>query len=276
MYIENIIPLKGPGLDWFKARGVVAMTNINRSLGKEEKVYSDGELKGMVSKVSGTLQVNVDEIVNQLNQGVSQKQQVHLMAVLSVAEYILQDGPVVPTQILANMYRENKDTDSNKKPPYRSATFFHTISRHLNVMQIYLHGRAFILENRGAEVEKVIESLEGIERPEQEVIKTRVGEAISDVYSTALKYLDSKRYRDTVTVLLAKIVSVKGVMALSKVQGGRAIRRSTGTVFSNLAKFKNLEKDIEKENQDNYPEEKKWRKVNRLLQKKKLENLRHI
>lgn len=263
MNFEDVIPLKGPGLDWFKARGVALMSNFNRSLLNEEKVYSDGELKGMVSKVSGTLQVNIDDIINQLNQGVSQKQQVHLMAVLSVAEYILQDGPVVPTQILANVYRENKGTDSNKKPPYRSATFFHTISRHLNAMQIYLHGRAFILENRGAEVEKVIESLDGLKRPSQEVIKTRVGEAIGDVYSTALKYLDSKQDRDTVTALLAKIVSIKGVIGLSKVQDGRAIRRSTGTVFSNLDKFRNLEKDIEKEIQDNVTEKKKCRKVNR-------------
>jgi hypothetical protein len=77
---------------------------------------------------------------------------------------------------------------------------------------------------------------------------------------------------NSLTALSAKIVSIKGLMGLSKVQGGRAIRRSTGTVFSNLAKFKNLEKEI----QGNVPEEKKWCNVNRLLQKKKLENLRHI
>ena len=65
--------------------------------------------------------------------GAYSKQQMHLTAVLSVAEYILNHGPVVPTQQLVRVYKERKGT--NETMSLRPATFLKTISRYLNVIQ---------------------------------------------------------------------------------------------------------------------------------------------
>ena len=274
----EIIPLEGPPISWYKQRGLNAMSNASRETTQDKKnlIIESGTMEGLVSdsNIKGSLKENINDIVEMTALGASIKQQMHLTAILKVAEHILKYGPVVPTQQLVRVYRETKG--QNETSSVRPASFFQTISRHLNLMQVYLNGRAFIVENRGGNVQDVIRSFEGIMENPQKTINKRVQESVGDSFNSILNYLDSKRDRDTVKALLSKITSVNCVMQLSNVQDKRSIARSKDLVFSNLIKFEHMAKELEVDGEENLSEEQKRRKRNRLLQKLKLERLKHI
>jgi len=52
------------------------------------------------------------------------------------------------------------------------------MSKHLNVAHIYIHGKGYIIENHGKEINKVVESLEQIEKRDQSVVNKKVEQAI--------------------------------------------------------------------------------------------------
>lgn len=73
-------------------------------------VTENGTLKDLVrsTTVKGSLKENITRIVHMIERAGSSKQQIHLTAVLSVAEHILKYGPVVVTQQLVRVYKEKK------------------------------------------------------------------------------------------------------------------------------------------------------------------------
>jgi len=52
------------------------------------------------------------------------------------------------------------------------------MSKHLNVAQIYIDGKGYVIENHGKEINKVVESLEQIEKSVQSVVNKKVEQAI--------------------------------------------------------------------------------------------------
>jgi len=132
------------------------------------------------------------------------------------------------------------------------------------------------MEKSGADIEDVMKSLESLQKSEDEVVNRRIQNEIGDVYKTSLKYLDTKRDRDTVTALLAKISSVKSVMKLAEVSDKRSIKRNKHMVFSNLINYEEMKNDITLPEGEELPENKRRLKIIRILEKKKIEHLRHI
>lgn len=60
---------------------------------------------------------------------------------------------IVATQELTKMYKEL----NGLKESYHleSATLLEIISKHLNLAQIYIEGKGYVLENRGIEIVKI-------------------------------------------------------------------------------------------------------------------------
>lgn len=143
-------------------------------------------------------------------------------------------------------------------------------------MQIYLEGTAFILENKGAEIADLLTSINSTQRNKEKLIKDHITEKVGDSYSSLKRYLTSKRDRDCVTDLLTKISSVKAVTNLAKVQDKRYAARSRALVFSNLIKFEDMKREIDRDQFHELPKEQRRQKINSLLEKKKVESLKHI
>jgi hypothetical protein len=75
------------------------------------------------------------------------------------------------------------------------------MAKHLNVAQIYINGKAYILENPGKEMLDLLACIENINNIDdaQSIIKAKVDEVIGDDYRVICEYLDTKRDRDTLT-----------------------------------------------------------------------------
>ena len=52
------------------------------------------------------------------------------------------------------------------------------MSKHLNVVQIYIDDKGYIIENHGKEIVKVVESLQQIETRYQSIVNKKVAQAI--------------------------------------------------------------------------------------------------
>ena len=77
----------------------------------------------------------------------------------------MQNGLIVPTQDLAKKYKELKGLKESTR--IESARLLEVLTKHLNVVQIYIEGRGYIIENHGQEIVKIVDSLKGIQRNDQ-------------------------------------------------------------------------------------------------------------
>lgn len=77
---------------------------------------------------------------------------------------------------------------------------------------------------------------------------------------------------------MAKITSVKCVMSLSRVQDRRSTRSARDLVVSNLVKYEQMasELTLSDKDQETLTPKQQRRKFNRILEKEKLKNLRHV
>lgn len=150
-----------------------------------------GEIKGLVrGSATGTLSENIDVLIDKLSSAASSKQQDHLSAMISIGHFIMNNGLIIPTQILANKYKELKGLKDSTC--IESARLLEVLTKHLNVVQIYIDGKGYILENHGQEIVRIVNSLKDIQSADQSVINKKVEEAIGDNYAAMIQYLDSK------------------------------------------------------------------------------------
>ena len=273
---EDVLPLKGPGFQWYTERGINLTANMARSEERTRNpvIVEENQMKGLIRGTGkGTLAQNVEDLIERVTTAGSSKQQNHLSAMISLAHHIIENGLLVPTQDLVKKYKEFKGLKESSC--LESSRLLEIMSKHLNVAQIYIDGKGYIIENHGKEIVKIVESLQQMGKTDQTIVNQRVEEAIGSTYDTLLQYLDSKRDRDTVKAILTQITSAKFMGKLANVQDKRSFQYSKGTVARNLQLFEDMKSEIQVIDPSK-TEEAKRKKRNRLLQAMKLEKLRHV
>ena len=143
----------------------------------------------------------------------------------------------------------NNDTDNiiSKRRRF-SSMVYETPSRHLNVIQLYMKGKAYKTEQRKGPLNDVLEQLIALNKELSATeINAHIKEHISDVYKRALDYSDSKRDRDVVKFLLTKITSMSFAAKLQGVKNRRSIQNCLGKVPIYLDEFHELSKTIMKD-----------------------------
>ena len=270
-----LFPLRGPGFEWYLDKGVKLKANVARTEErmKNTVIMENNEMKGLTrGAATGSLSENVDVLMDKLSSAASSKQQDHMSAMISIAYFIMNNGLIIPTQVLAEKYKEVKGLKESTR--IESARLLEVLTKHLNVVQIYIDGRGYILENRGLEIEKILDSLKNVQGNDQLTVNKKVEEAIGSNYETLMEYLDSKRDRDTLKAVLTKVTSVNLMTRLASVQDKRSFQRAKGLVGQNLELFKDMKNKLMADSGSLSDAQKK--KKNRLLQSMKLEKLRHI
>lgn len=218
---------------------------------------------------------NIEVLIEKLSAAGSLKQQEHLSAMISLAKFIMDSGPIVATQKLAKKYIEMKGlTESGR---IESSRLLDMMSKHLNVAQIYIEGRAYIVENNGiGDVLKLMNSVQNIGKMDQKIVNEKVKQVVGGDYDIILQYLDSKRDRDTLKAILTKLTSANFMANVANVQDRRSFQRAKDQVTLNLQLFEEMRTSVEETEESTLTGEAKRRKKYRMLQKMKLERLRHV
>ena len=273
---EEVLPLKGPGFQWYTERGINLTANMARSEERTRNpvIVEENQMKGLIrGTAKGTLAQNVEDLIEKVTTAGSSKQQNHLSAMISLVHHIMENGLLVLTQDLVKKYKEFKGLKECSR--LESSRLLEIMSKHLNVAQIYIDGKGYVIENHGKEIVKIVESLQQMGKTDQTIVNQRVEEAIGSTYDTLLQYLDSKRDKDTVKTILTQITSAKFMGKLANVQDKRSFQYSKGIVGHNLQLFEDMKSEIQVIDPSK-TEEAKRKKRNRLLQAMKLEKLCHV
>ena len=192
-----VLPLH-VGRSFYKRRGELYQKNASRSKNclqtKERGLFLDCRR----SNVVGTLEENLDSLKKKIDysdpQSLPSKR-----GSIAVAEYIIKHGPLVPATELCDVYKMANGTLSERR--MMAAELFATLSKHLNVMQLYIQGKAFISENTTSDFQSLVSFIVD-QRQSRKHFNDNVEDLIGGCFNEALEYMDSKRDRDTVIALM--------------------------------------------------------------------------
>ena len=227
---NNIIPLPSMSQLWYKRRGQLAQKNLSRR---------------KCTLVSGTLEENIKNLErDSKNTSMGQTLRERKLSMSNVGKYIIKHGPFVPTQEIGKFMKENKTNFENDPKGRRqmSSEIYKNVSSYLNLMQIYVKGTAYLLENKDYDLSEVTQRLEDIcGKSNTEAVNKHINDNVSELLKTAIRFADTKRDADLIKGLFAKTTSVKHVAKMLNVQNRSSIRSAEQQLKNKLFEFQNLE-----------------------------------
>lgn len=132
-------------------------------------IVEENKTKGLVhGSANRTLEQNVEDLIEIAIIAGSSKQQNHLSAMISLVYHIMNNGLLVPMQDLVKKYKEFKGLKESSH--LESSRLLEIMSNHLNVAQIYINRKGFIVENHGKEIDKIVKSLQQIGKTDQTIV----------------------------------------------------------------------------------------------------------
>lgn len=234
--------------DWYQRRGMLAAKNIAReklNIKRKEIMYDNKKICIEYETFNGTLAEAKSNLRILISTEEDEKKKATLMATLRAAEYMERSGPIVLTQEIGNIFREEQQrilkTCEEKRPRPMSALIFSQLSRFLDIKQVYICGKAFIIENRNQNVNELVERLSNLTNPEKDV-NDKIASAIGDIFKDSLAYVDSKKARDVLKGLFAQATSTKFVTKLQGIKNKTSIMNARDELGSKINEFKDIQK----------------------------------
>ena len=252
-HVSSTLPLHA-GHDWYAERGRNESKNRARLQSRTTNVIDSegGSLLGTNrSTVGGILQQNLEAIKQKIEEKESWKEKSRLVGIKAVGEQIYKCS-ILSTQeaarIFLNASKETVHGESCDEAIKRknSMEAYEALSKHLNLIQVYIHGKAFLIENRSSPLTEVVSNLKSIfdSFDFRERLNSHIEERIGECYKTALAYLDTKRDRDTFKYLLTQITSVRFMTKLQGTANKQSLQNCVSTVPGKLKKFGEIMQDL--------------------------------
>ena len=196
----------------------------------------------VLGSTSGTIKENIEALLQKLGEGGSKNQLQNLEAMVILGEYLIEIGPIVATQEMAKKYKEFKGLVSRR---VRSSRIIRSMSRHLNIAQIYMHGNGFVIENHGKQLLHPLGCIKKENNKDDSIIKEKVLEVIGKDFKDICEYLDNKRDRDTLKAVVTKLTSATFMAQIANVGDKRPFQRAKDQVYHNIQLFKQIKKGVE-------------------------------
>lgn len=251
-FFEVTLPCLSNG--WYKRRGRLSAKNHNRraqSSATKRIVVNDKIIAVQNPPTGKGIEESIQYLSDQMQKELNKNKRAELHAVIKVAEFFLNSGPIVPTQEAGKVYAKEKNlflglgfVEENLKKQ-KSSHLFNVLSRHLNVVQVYLHGKAYLVESdrhSDSKIKTVVDLLNTFSPPTQKVVNDYLQHKLASIYKDSLKFMDTKRDRDILKGLFAKATSVNFTAKLQGTQNKTAVMNCRDELCGNLSTFAEIEK----------------------------------
>ena len=222
-----------------------AIKNAKRTKRRQELpvLCEDTELIGLQrSTVEGSLEQNIERIKKEVNSCTNKTRYAELWAVVDVAME-LQKSILLETSTAASIYKKRKASLLNKKESlyFRLIDTYEKLSKHINIAQIYIDQKSFIVEAKDTDIRKVVEIVsDTLKNLSKDVVRERVHSCLKENFRYVLWYLDSKRDRDVLEAVIAKITSVKSVVSIKSTKFKGSVSKHRAMLDSTLKSFKEI------------------------------------
>jgi hypothetical protein len=233
---------------WYQRRGMLAAKNIareKRNIKRKETLHNNTKISTEYENFTGTFAEAKSNLMLLISTAEDNKKKATLMATLKAAEYIETSGPILLTQEVGNIFREEQQRILNisveKRPRTSSALIFSQLSRFLNIKQVYICGKAFIIENRNQKVNELIERLSNLTNSEK-IVNDKIAAAIGDIFQDSLAYVDTKKARDVLKALFAQATSTKFVTKLQGITNKTSTMNARDELRTKINQFQDIQK----------------------------------
>ena len=222
-----------------------AVQNAKRTKRRQELpvLYEDSKLIGLQrSIVEGSLEQNIESIKKEVNSCTNKTRCAELWAVVDVAME-LQKSVLLETSTAATIYKKRRASLTNKEEStyFRPIDTYEKLSKHINIAQIYIDQKAFIVEAKDTDIRKVVEIVsDTLEKLNKHTAREKVHSCLKDNFRDVLRYLDSKRDRDVLEAVIAKITRVKSVVSIKGTKFKGSVSKHRATLDSTLKSFKEI------------------------------------
>ena len=237
---------------WFIRRGRLASKNRSRTRQSQtfdKRVNEKNRVIGVKrgeKHIEGTIEDNAKVLEQQIENETNQDKRAELYAIKAVAMFLMEYGPIISTQLAGKVHRDSKNEFLNnletKSEKRTSSSLFFKFSRHLDIQQIYIQGKAYIVENRVKNVEHLVKCLKDMMPSNNIVVNNHLQEKLEDVFQDSLRLLDTKRDRDILKGIFANATSIKFTAKLQGVKNRTAIANCRAELCENIEKFHNIER----------------------------------
>ncbi len=215
-------------------------TNKLRSQERSKKVqeFHEGEVISVsCNRVEGSLDRNKEQLEAMIHLTKCPRTAAHLCTLVKVIQYIKEEGPIVATQKVGRFYYETKGERDFSQ--VTSSSIFETVSKYMNVLQIYINGKAYIIENTNTNVKALLQTIsQAVDK--QKVINEHTVSQLTDIFQTALNYMDTPRDKLLLKGLMAQLTSINLVTRLQGIQSKKGARKAKNALHSNLEKFNDI------------------------------------
>ncbi len=150
------LTLNVPSADWYAGRGRLPAKNWGRLSRKEIQENVSG-LK--FSCVRGSIDENIQNILNEQSETIRCKRKSELQGLLAVGK-VIKSTAIISTQEAGKVYITAKNGGKNLKKT--SSYWFSYFGKYFNIAQLYLKGKAYIMENRNQDFDAIVQHLQNI------------------------------------------------------------------------------------------------------------------
>ena len=259
-------------MQWYKKQGRLAETNQLRKTWM--KSCSENNRENMIcmerSHVKGSLLENKMRLLNKMTNADNENTINHLRVLIEIIDMLMERGPIVATQDIRSYYSKRKKCSRQGS----SSCIYNILSRHLNIVQIYLNGKAFIIENTGSNIEALLDTIESTVSYDK-IVNARIEERLLGVLKQALDYTDSPRDKQIIKGLLAQLTTIKQASKLQGLQSRKGTRAANRAPGSGLTKFKNI-KHTSQIVRNDLTNAQQYRVTNRIITVRKMKEIRVI
>jgi len=155
-------------------------------------VRTDTEFIGLQrSKLEGSLKQNIERIKKEVNSCRNKTRYAELWVVVDVAME-LQKSILLETSTAAAIYRKRKASLLNKKESlyFRPIDTYEKLSKHINIAQIHIDQKSFIVEVKDTDICKVVEIVSNtLKTLSKDVVRERVHSCLKENFRYVLAVL---------------------------------------------------------------------------------------
>ena len=223
------------------------------------------------------MEQNLESIEKEIKTCTNKTRLAELWAVFDVA-IELQKTILLETSKAAAIYKKKKSSLLNKEESFYFCPIdtYEKLSKHINIAQIYIDQKAFIVEAKDTNIRKVVEIVsDKLANLRKDAVKKTVHSRLKDNFSEVLQYMDSKRDRDVLEAVIVKITSVKSVVSIKGKKFKGSVSKHHATLDSTLRRFMDIKRSCQTVRSDMSVSQ-QHRKVQREKEKKKREQLKVI
>ena len=236
---EGPLPLALLPKSWYARRGRLVFKNEQRSLNRKSLLPdSNSVIRSSGLPLPTYIEKIKSDFLGKIAVQTTNSKAATLTGIFDCITY-LEENLFASTQV----YQKGKPDFlgiEEKLTEMRSSQLMEMLSKYINVAQVYLYGKAYLLIDQGQKLGEFVKLLQNL-LPTEKVINDQLMDNLGKLFHTSLKFMDAKKDRDTLKALMAHATSASFLMKWQCIKNRTVIMHCKEQLATNLDIYRQIE-----------------------------------